>query len=272
VRLAVLHPGEMGVSVGAALRASGHEVYWLPPGRSRLTAARAASAGLRSCASLPELVATVQGIVSVCPPHGALALAESVVAAGFRGTYVDANAISPETARGIETLVGAGFVDGGIIGPPVQKHGSTRMYVSGAAAAEVTRWFAGGALGVSAIAGGAGAASALKMCYAAYTKGTGALLLAIRAVAQAEGVTDALLGEWALSQPGLAQRSESLALASASKAWRFVGEMQEISRTFRSAGLPGGFHEGAAEVYGRLQALQENTDVTLADVLAALHG
>ena len=45
------------------------------------------------------------------------------------------------------------------------------------------------------------AASALKMAYAAWTKGTAALLLAVEAVAMASGVEDQLFAEWRRSQP-----------------------------------------------------------------------
>lgn len=270
MKLAILHPGDMGVTVGAAMSASGHEVYWLPEGRSVQTVERAQSAGFQPCASLRELVRMVQGIVSVCPPHGAVELARCIIAAGFTGTYVDANAVSPDTAREIESVVGVGFVDGGIIGPPARKQGSTRLYVSGNAARDVLQWFGEGLLGASTIAGGPGAASALKMCYAAYTKGSGALLLAIRALAEAEGVTEALLGEWEISQHGLGQRSESVALRSVPKAWRFVAEMQEIAHSFRSAGLPGEFHDGAAEIYRRMATLRNSKTATLGEILALL--
>jgi hypothetical protein len=107
------------------------------------------------------------------------------------------------------------------------------------------------------------------MCYAAYTKGSTALLLAVRALAQAEGVTPALLDEWSISQPGLAKRSETMARGSAAKAWRFVAEMHEIADTFESAQLPGGFHRAAADVYQRIAPLKDE-DAALADVLACL--
>jgi 3-hydroxyisobutyrate dehydrogenase-like beta-hydroxyacid dehydrogenase len=271
VKLAILHPGEMGVTVGAAMKNTGHEVFWLPQARSTATAGRAENAGFQPCGSLPELVGGVQGIVSVCPPHGAVDLAHAVMAAGFQGIFVDANALSPDTAREIASIVGARFVDGGIIGPPAHHSGSTRLYVSGSLSEQVIGWFAQGPLDARAIAGGPGAASALKMCYAAYTKGSSALLLAVRALADAEGVEDGLLGEWEISQPGLARRSELAAQGSAPKAWRFVGEMREIAKTFRSAGLPGDFHDGAAELYRRMETLRNSKDITFDDVLAQLN-
>ena len=94
--------------------------------------------------------------------------------------------------------------------------------------------------------GDVGAASALKMAYAAWTKGSSALLIAVRALAIREGVDGALHAEWERSQPGLGARSESAVAGNARKAWRFVGEMEEIAATFAAAGLPAGFHEACA--------------------------
>jgi len=270
VKLGVLNPGAMGVSVGAALVSNGHEVCWLAEGRSPATCERAEQHGLTAVSTMTELVASVAGIVSVCPPHGALALAEQVMAAGFKGIYLDGNAVSPETARQIHSLVGEAFVDGGIVGPPALRAGTTRLYLSGERAAEAQEWFAGSNLAAELVAGPPGAASALKMCYAAYTKGTSALLLAIRALAVAEGVDESLLSEWGISQPELARRSEGAARGSAPKAWRFVGEMEEIAASFTAQGLPDGFHLAAADVYGRLEAFKDRSDCELSEVLAAL--
>jgi hypothetical protein len=93
------------------------------------------------------------------------------------------------------------------------------------------------------------AASAVKMAYAGWTKGSAALILAVRALARAEGVEDTLLAEWMLSQPGLAERSVGAARSAAAKGWRWIGEMEEISASMVAAGLPGGFHLAAAEVF-----------------------
>ncbi|MEZ5557326.1 MAG: DUF1932 domain-containing protein [Pseudomonadales bacterium] len=280
MKIGVLHPGAMGVTVAATLAASGHEVCWVAAGRSAATAARAASVGLQSLADLDELARCCDGVISVCPPAAALELAGAVVAAGFAGTYVDGNAISPASARQIHALVGPGFVDGGIVGPPALRPGSTRLYLSGPRAGMVADWFAAGPLQAVAmnealhgsLAARPGAASALKMAYAAYTKGSSALLLAVRALAEAEGVAPGLLGEWSLSQQGLAERAELTARATAAKAWRFVGEMEEIAATFEAAGLPGAFHLGAADLYRRLATLKDAPDATLAEVLELLTG
>lgn len=270
MKIALLHPGAMGASLGAALVAAGHEVCWLAEGRSPATRERALAAGMTAAATLQELVVPSDAVISVCPPHAAVDVATAVAGNGYRGPYLDANAIAPATARALAEVVGPAFIDGGIIGPPAQHPGTTRLYVSGDGAAQVQGWFGDGVLDVHLVAGPPGAASALKMCYAAYTKGVSALLLAIRALAQAEGVTGSLLEEWARSQPDLAARSQGAARGTAAKAWRFVGEMEEIAATFEARSLPGGFHHAAAEVYERMRSLKELKDPDLEAVLAAL--
>src|SRR5438094_538843 len=97
-----------------------------------------------------------------------------------------------------------------------------------------------------------GAASALKIAFAGWNKGSQALLAAIRAFALAEGVDAALLAEWKISMPDTIARSERTFRDNARKAWRFVGEMEEIARSLAGVGLPAGFHEAAREIYERL--------------------
>ena len=259
----------MGVTVGRTLAAAGHRVRWLAEGRSDATRQRAETAGFQRCDCLGALLDGADTVLSVCPPAAAMDVAERVADADFAGTYLDANAVSPDTARRIESLFGERLVDGGIVGPPAERPGTTRLYLSGPRARDLAGWFEAGPLTAVALAAPAGAASALKMCYAAYTKGTTALLLAVRALAGAEGVAEALLDEWAISQPALAERSESAARSSAGKAWRFVGEMREIADTFEAAGLPGGFHRAAADVYQRMAPLKDR-DAALNEVLSRL--
>ena len=100
----------------------------------------------------------------------------------------------------------------------------------------------------------AGAASAVKMAYAAWTKGSAALLLAVRELARTRGVEEALLAEWARSLRELEGRSAAAARSAAAKGWRWIGEMEEIADTFAASDLPDGFHRAAAEVYERLVA------------------
>jgi hypothetical protein len=188
-------------------------------------------------------------ILSVCPPHAALDVARSV--RGTAALVIDANAVSPETARGIGELFDDRWVDGGIVGPPPRRSGTTRLYLSGPQAIEASRLFEGTRLEPVVLSGSPVAASALKMAYAAWTKGSAALLLAALRSAVAKGVEDSLRAEWSRSQPDLAARWQSAADSAAAKGWRWVGEMHEIGATFAAAGLPSGFHEAAAEVFER---------------------
>ena len=248
--VAVMHPGAMGSAVGASLCAAGHEVLWASEGRSDATAQRARGSGLSDAGTIAALLERAEVVLSICPPHAARSVATRV--AGFGGTYVDANAVSPHTARAVQALLapgGARFVDGGIIGPPPTEAGTTRLYLSGDDAGPVAALFDAGPLQAVVLPGEVGAASALKLTYAAWTKGTAALLLAIRAAARAHRVEDALLAEWALSQPDLPARSARAAQSAAQKAWRWEGEMREVAATFAEAGLPEGFHLAAAEVF-----------------------
>jgi hypothetical protein len=261
----LLHPGEMGAALGRCLVEQGHTVLWVPQGRGPATAHRAAAAGLTEAGSLDDLTRRSEVIVSVCPPKAARAVAESVIGArgGFGGRYVDANAIAPQTARTLADVVtkaGAGFTDGGIIGLPPKpgspdlpsepgSPGGPGFYLSGDGAAGVAALFDGTPVRAEVVDGGVGAASAVKLAYAAWTKGSAALLLTARALARAERVEGTLLAEWGVSQPALGQRAEAAARSAATKGWRWDAEMTEIATAMAGAGLPDGFHQAAAQIF-----------------------
>ncbi|HSL52417.1 MAG TPA: DUF1932 domain-containing protein [Candidatus Deferrimicrobiaceae bacterium] len=272
--IGLLHPGDMGGVVGACAKAAGQRVLWASAGRSAGTRQRATAAGLEDAGTVAALVAASDVVLSICPPHAAVDLAREVAALRFAGLFVDGNAVAPATAREIGAIVergGATFVDGGLIGPPPRAAGSTRLYLSGREAKRAVALFEGSALEAIAVNDVPGAASALKMVYAAFTKGTSALLMGVRALAASEGVDDALLAEWHRSQPDLPKKSEAAARDNARKAWRFVGEMDEIAATFEAAGLPGGFHRAAGEIYRRLVDYKDAaTPPAMADLVEPL--
>jgi 3-hydroxyisobutyrate dehydrogenase-like beta-hydroxyacid dehydrogenase len=273
--VALLHPGNMGATIGAAAATSGARVIWVSQQRSPATRERAKRAGLIEVENLDKAVRESDVILSVCPPDAALDLARSVAEHNFNGVYVDANAVSRTTAEEIGKVVtkaGASFVDGGIIGAPVKQAGTTRLYLSGGRAAEVAELFAASMLNARPIGPTPGAASALKVVYAAWTKCSDGLVLAIRALAAIEGVDQALSEEWSISQPDLARKSTRAAAVAAPKAWRYVGEMKEIAESFEAAGLTPGFHNAAADIWGRLAPFKDRTDPppTLEEVLDAL--
>jgi 3-hydroxyisobutyrate dehydrogenase-like beta-hydroxyacid dehydrogenase len=241
----------MGAAIAAALRERGHTVLWASSDRSSATVERARLADLEDAETIDSVVRRSDILLSVCPPHAAADVARAVGA--FDGIYIDANAVAPETSRAI----GAGhsrYVDGGIIGPPPRSSGTTRLYLSGTEAADVAALFAGSTVDARVLSDRVGDASALEMVYAAWTKGTAALLLAIENVARATGVGDELREEWTLSLPGLADDAARAARSAEAKGWRWVGEMEEIASTFGAANQPDGFHRAAAEIFRRAAA------------------
>lgn len=262
-----ISPGAMGASIAAACTG---ERWWASAGRSEASRARAEAAGLGDAETIEGLAERCDTIVSICPPAEADAVASTVEAAGFGGVYVDANAISPMTTTRIGERF-AHYLDGGVVGPPAVASGTTRMYLSGEGAPAVAERWSGSALDVRPIDGGIGAASAVKMLFAGWTKGTSAMLLALNAAAESYGVLDELHREWSVSLPELPGRSERTAAGTAPKAWRFEGEMHEIAATLDAAGLPAEFHLGAAEVYRRMAGFKEaDRTASLDDALTAL--
>jgi hypothetical protein len=262
--IGLLHPGEMGAAVGDALRAAGNDVLWASDGRSAETARRAAA--FSDVGATATLARRCDVLLSVCPPHAARDVAASV--AGFGGLYIDANAVSPATSREVGRPF-ARFVDGGIVGAPPRSAGSTRLYLAGEEAATAAALFAESVIDARVVSADAGDASAVKMAYAAWSKGTAALLLAIRGLARAEGVEETLLAEWRLSVPELFDDAERAARSAGSKGWRWIGEMDEIADSFAAAGLPDGFHRAAAEIYRRVPRLEREA-ATLERVLGEL--
>ena len=273
-KIGILHPGEMGVSVAATAINSGHTVYWTSEGRSDKTRQRADRYRVAELDTLATLCQTCETIVCVCPPSAAEDMAQAVVKSGFKGLYLDANAIAPRRSIDIGARMQAGgieFVDGGIIGGPAWMPRETWLYLSGTAAKEIATLFSKGPLETKIIGGEIGKASALKMCYAAYTKATTALLTAILTTAESLGVREELYQQWDKHEAGFSEQVNRRVRGATAKAWRFEGEMKEIASTFREAGLPEGFHLAAAEVYHRMARFKDSDETpVLTDVVNAL--
>jgi len=251
----ILHPGAMGISIAASAQNSGNTVYWASEGRSPQTAERAARINLSDAHSLAALCQTCSVILSVCPPAAAEAQADDVLALGFKGLYVDMNAIAPQRVQRIADkmrLHGTHFVSGSIIGGPAWQPNSTWLYLSGEEAQTAADLFSAGPLETAVLGDDITRASALKMCFAAYSKGTTALLSAVMAAAEALNVREDLERQWSRNGSTFAEESARNVQQVTAKAWRFSGEMEEIAVTLRGAGLPDGFHLAAADIYERM--------------------
>ncbi|MEM7258268.1 MAG: DUF1932 domain-containing protein [Pseudomonadota bacterium] len=264
--IGVLHPGQMGISVAHALIEGGNRVCWASDGRSQGTKDRAAKYALHDSQSLEQLCNNCNVVFSICPPAEALNLARSVIANGFSGIYVDGNAIAPSSTREIASELAKAninYVDGGIIGPPAWRAGTTRLYLSGTRASTVCALFDGSVMDTVNLGEGIDTASAMKMAYAAWTKGSAALLLNVFALAKSHNLHPALLEEWGLSQPGLESKLDNAALGNAPKGWRFVGEMNQIATTLSDAGLHPGAFDAAASVYEALAPFKDAESQTI---------
>src|SRR3984893_7749331 len=201
-KICILHPGHMGVAVAATARNGGNEVYWASAGRSADTCRRAAEAALLDAGTVAGMCAVCPMIVSVCPPEFAEGMAHEIVDHGFRGLYIDANAISPERARRVGQLLesnGVAFVDGCIIGQPPAAPGETWICFSGPKAADAAALFPAGPLEAEVLEGDIGKASALKMCFSAHAKGMAALRAAVVGAADQLDVLGDLERQWARS-------------------------------------------------------------------------
>lgn len=262
MRIGILHPGEMGISVAVSAMNSGHAVFWASEGRGEKTRARADKHNLKDAGTLAELCKICSVILCVCPPHAAEEVARQVIAQGFKGLYMDANAISPQRTIKIGAMLkaaGIDFVDGGIIGGPAWERGQTWLYLSGGRANEIAACFTNGLLETKVIGDEIGKASALKMCYAAFSKGTTALLCAVISTAESLNVRDELFQQWDRDEAGSSEQAARRVQRVTAKAWRFAGEMEEIAATFGTAGLPSGFHESAAEIFRRMAKFKDAT-------------
>jgi 3-hydroxyisobutyrate dehydrogenase-like beta-hydroxyacid dehydrogenase len=197
-----------------------------------------------------------------------------VLATSFKGLYVDVNAISPQRAKQISEKMrdsGITFVDGGIIGGPAWEPDSTWLYLSGYDSQRVADCFKDGLLQTEMFSPEVGDASALKMCYAALTKGTSALLCAVMGAAEGLGVREHLQRQWDRDELGSAENNIQRIRRVTAKAWRFAGEMEEIASTFEGTGQPGGFHHAAAEIFTHLESFKEQKQLPqLEEVLTSL--
>ena len=252
--VAILSPGSMGSAVGQALRESGYDVVTNLDGRSERTRALAEEAGFRAVSGIDSIVEEADLVMSILVPSEAISVAREAAAAmkrtGANPAYADCNAVSPDTARelgGIIEAAGGRFIDAGIIGGPPGSGSPPRFYASGPHEAVIGELDGKGII-VPLLGGDVGRASAIKMCYASLTKGVSALQTAALVAAYRLGLSSELEEEMSSSQANVLAQMQSV-IGLPGKAFRWVGEMEEIAATFESVGVTGNFHHGAAEIF-----------------------
>ena len=256
--VAIMSPGDMGHAVGQVLSESGIDVITCTDGRSQRTKNLAEMAGLRQVATLEDMVIQADLVLSIMVPSKAMSFVREIsphFASCKTPTYfADCNAVSPQSALAMAEVInqaGGKFIDGGIIGTAPTKGDTPRFYVSGPDASVVMK-LDGRGIVVKAIGDKIGQASGIKMCYAALTKGTHTLHVALLTAAAKMGLTDDLKKEFEFSQKEHLVAMETGISRLPANAHRWIGEMEEISSTFESLGITPGFHNGAADVYRML--------------------
>ena len=237
----LLHPGQMGSAVAAQIANNGHAVLWCPDGRSPATHRRAEDAGLRPV-PLEQLLADSEIVVSICPPAVAEEIAATVADIGYRGIYVEANAISPGCLQRISarlTDAGATVIDGCFFGPPPSGQPPTRLYLAGVptASRRVAGLFADSLVERVILGEQSGQASALKMAFACFQRTSRVAAALAHALADDHGITETLLIE-AERMPSDVLTNRDFLPSVAARAWRWAPEMHEVAETLRAQHLP----------------------------------
>jgi 3-hydroxyisobutyrate dehydrogenase-like beta-hydroxyacid dehydrogenase len=259
----VIAMGEMGSGVAKRLHEHGATVITSLAGRSAASAARAEKAGAIPVSTDDEFVKQSDFVLSIVPPGDAVGLAQrlapAIKRAGRRIVYADCNAVSPQTADEIgSVLEGTGciYVDAGIIGPPPGPNSRTIFYASGPGANDFEKLSARG-LSIRVMEGPNGAASAMKMSYAGITKGCTAIGSAMMLGATRGGTADALLQELIESQPMLLNWMRGFVSRMPPKAYRWVAEMEEIAKFQRDDPAAAAMYDGIARFYEQIAAALE---------------
>ena len=246
----------MGSAIAARLQEGGARVVVALDGRSERTRRLADQVRVEDVGTLEALVRDTDLVLSVVPPGVAVDVAEAIAAAAgdARPLLADLNATAPTTVQRIDAALaanGLATVDGSISGPPPHAPGTTRIYLSGARAAEIADLPLPG-VELVVVGPEVGLASAVKMCTASVYKGRVALLAQALRTAHAYGVVEHVLDD--LVDSGLADRGRTggtIGKAS-TKAWRYVPEMEEIAATQGGAGLTPELFRAISRVYAEL--------------------
>lgn len=255
--LGIMSMGDMGSGVAKILKQNNFNVITSLENRSKESAIRAQQNKITDVGTLENLVENSDVILSILVPSKALGFAKQIAPliakSNRKKIFVDCNAISPQTTKEINIIIEKSnglFIDGGIIGGSPRSGEKPRIYISGKHANKIEVLHSKDVEFID-MKSEIGAASGLKMTYAAITKGTAALYAASLMTADHFGLLEKLLDEISYSQPRVFDSIKSVNSISA-KAFRWIGEMEEIAETFKFSDNTGKFHIGAAEIFRKI--------------------
>ena len=253
--------GEMGAEIGRYLVMNDLEVISVYEGRSEISKKRASKYKIRDAGSIEQFCKISDLVISIIPPDKAVETANLYTSYKNKDgqIYCDLNAISTITAKKIKILLDEkkiDYVDGAIMGGPPTENYSPRIYLSGKLS-EKLNFLNGKGIELMVLKGSDFKASATKMVYASITKGSKALVAGALIAAKKNNVYDELMEELKYSEEYFSLVAKNQIPSIKHKAYRWVGEMNEISLTYKESGLTGGFHSEAENVYELIKNLPE---------------
>ena len=253
--------GEMGSEIGRYLVMNDLEVISVYEGRSEISKKRASKYKIRDAGSIEQFCKISDLVISIIPPDKAVETANLYTSYKNKDgqIYCDLNAISTITAKKIKLLLDEkkiDYVDGAIMGGPPTENYSPRIYLSGKLS-EKLNFLNGKGIELMVLKGSDFKASATKMVYASITKGSKALVAGALITAKKNNVYDELMEELKYSEEYFSLVAKDQIPSIKHKAYRWVGEMNEISLTYKESGLTGGFHSEAENVYELIKNLPE---------------
>ena len=254
--------GEMGSEIGRHLVMNDLEVISVYEERSEISKKRASKYKIRDAGSIEQFCKISDLVISIIPPDKAIETANLYTSYKNKDgqIYCDLNAISTITAKKIKLLLDEkkiDYVDGAIMGGPPTENYSPRIYLSGKLS-EKLNFLNGKGIELMVLKGSDFKASATKMVYASITKGSKALVAGALIAAKKNNVYDELMEELKYSEEYFSLVAKNQIPSIKHKAYRWVGEMNEISLTYKESGLTGGFHSEAENVYELIKNLPED--------------
>ena len=271
--------GDMGLSVGIYLLKSGFKVLTNIDGRSEKTIKNVKSTNIKNTTQ-SDLVMKSDIILSIIPPDSSVQVAQQLSELSQLNskpiTYVECNAISPNTTQFIEksfmtkAFKNSKYIDGSIIGTAPNVRYKPNLYISGKYANEIES-LQSKAFKIINLGMKLEAASSIKMCYASLTKGTNALWISLLLLSEKLNIFDELIEELNYSQKDSLTKMKNQIPKLPTKSGRWIAEMREIASTYKSQNLHPGSFDNSSYIYNLVSLIENNNIKDLADIVTELN-
>ena len=271
--------GDMGLSVGIYLLKSGFKVLTNIDGRSEKTIKNVKSTNIKNTTQ-SDLVMKSDIILSIIPPDSSVQVAQQLSELSQLNskpiTYVECNAISPNTTQFIEksfmtkAFKNSKYIDGSIIGTAPNDNYKPNLYISGKYANDIES-LKSQAFKIINLGRNLEAASSIKMCYASLTKGTNALWISLLLLSEKLNIFNELIEEFDYSQKESLIKMKNQIPKLPSKSGRWIAEMREIASTYKSQSLHSGSFDNSSYIYNLLSMMENKNIKDLSDIIEKLN-